>query len=269
MSTATLMGDGNSIAYENLYQYRAPAATRSWSPIPWEYFVKLVMHRVELAGWSITDVNLMVSGKNKETGMPMELFGTIGLDSGSSNGIAPQLALRTSYNMHYATGVCAGARVLVCSNGMFIGEHTVVLRKQTTNALRDIAPLVDRGVDHIHAAYDQTRQRRDNLTSVSLDLNQGYALIGKAIGNEVITPTMANVAFADWRNPRHEEFAGGDAWGLYNCLTEGAKKTRAGNLLDAHTKIDSFFAEQIEETASRAMVHPEISRELQERFGRY
>jgi len=244
MSTATLMGDGNVITYDSLNHIPVPKATRSWQPIPWKYFVDLVIKRVELAGWAITDVNLLTSGKNKETGLPQELFGTIGLNNCDSD-ISRQLALRTSYNKHYATGVCAGARVLVCSNGMFIGEHTVVLRKQTTYALRDISPRIDEGVGRIQLAYSQTLQRRDLLRETPLTLDEGYGMIGMALGHGAITPTMANVTFADWRKARHPEFDYRDAWSLYNCFTEGVKKTRAGNLLSAHTDIDAFFRKQL------------------------
>jgi len=241
---AILMGNGKSIAYENLGIFPVPESTPSWTPIPWKFLVDTVLSRVESAGWTVNDVNLLTSGKDKETGLPQELFGTIGLDNCDGE-IAPQLALRTSYNMHYKAAVCAGARVLVCSNGIFSGEFEVAFRKQTTFALRDITGRIDVGVSRVQEAYDATRKRRDFLRTVPLSVDDGFGLIGVAVGNEVITPTMANVAYRDWRDPRHEEFSKRDAWSLYNCFTQGVKKTRAGNLLTAHTDVDEFFVNEV------------------------
>ena len=242
--SAVLMGGGNSIAYDELSLIPVPESTPSWTPIPWKFLVDTVLSRVESAGWTVNDVNLLTSGKDKETGLPQELFGTIGLSSDDGE-IAPQVGLRTSYNMTYKVVVCAGGRVIVCSNGMFIGEFEVALRKQTTFALRDITGRIDAGVSRIQEAYDRTRQRRDFLRTIPLSEDDGFSLIGVAVGREVITPTMANVAYRDWRNPEHEAFSNRDAWSLYNCFTEGAKKTRAGNLLTAHTDIDSFFVNEV------------------------
>lgn len=242
--SAILMGDGTSISYDNLSLVPVPDSTPSWTPIPWKFLVDTVLSRVELAGWTVNDVNLMTSGNNSTTGMPQELFGTICLDNGD-DGIAPQLALRTSYNMHYKTAVCAGARVLVCSNGIFSGEFEVAFRKQTTYALRDISGRIDDGVARVQEAYDATRRRRDFLSTVPLSLDDGFGLVGVAVGREVITPTMANVAYRDWRDPKHEEFSSRDAWSLYNCFTEGVKRTRAGNLLTAHTDVDEFFVKEV------------------------
>jgi len=242
--SALLMGDGNRINLNQLEAIPVPRATQSWSPIPWKPFVDIICHRIERAGWMITSVDLLVSGFDKETGLPGELYGTIILDGGDGATV-PQLAFRISYNKKYAAAVCGGMHVTVCSNGMFVGEYQLVMRKQTTHARRDIVPLIEQGVGRIQSAYDTTRRQRDTLQSVPLSLDEGYGLIGRAIGNNVITPTMANVAFTDWRKPRHEEHGNDTAWGLYNCFTEGVKKARAGVLMDAHTSINRFFVDQV------------------------
>jgi hypothetical protein len=251
--SAVLMGDGNRIKFGELDKIPVPKSTHSWSPIAWKGLVQDICRDLTIVGYRIDHVDLMVSGFDKQTGLPGELYGTFVLEGGDGETV-PQLALRTSYNMKYATAICGGMHVLVCSNGMFCGEYQLVMRKQTTFANRDIKPLIRQGVSRLQAAYDNTRQHRDLLQSVPLSLDEGYALIGQAVGHSVITPTMANVAYGDWRKPRHEEHGNVNAWGLYNCFTEGAKKTRAGNLLTAHTSIDSFFRDKVK---ARDSVHYE------------
>ena len=230
------------ISYEDLSLIPTPASTPSYSPIGFKYFVDLIQHRAEREGWSVDAMHLQTSGVSKETGIAQELYGTIILDGGDGES-APQLAFRSSLNHHYAAAVCGGHYTFVCSNGQFDGDYMLVMRKQTTHAMRDIGQLVTRGVSFLQESYDSSRRYCDLLRSVELSLDEGYEMIGRALGHKVITSTIANVAFGDWRTPRHEEFSDRTGYSLYQCFTEAAKNTRAGNMLDAHTKGDAVCKE--------------------------
>ena len=74
---------------------------------------------------------------------------------------------------------------------------------------------------------------------------RGYAMLGVAMGRELLTPTQASVAFGDWKKPRYEEFADRNLWSLYNCVTEGLKKGAPGTVLDRHANAHDYFTEQL------------------------
>lgn len=254
MNATVLMGEGNRVRREDLHLIPMPANTATCALMPWQYFVDTICHRIERAGWSIKEVTLLTSGKNKQTGWVQELFGTIALEH-SDTEVEPCFALRTSYNHTYLSSLLAGMRVFVCSNGCFSGDYGVAFKKQRAlKGERNDALFIERletGISLVGRAFDSMRRKRDFLKSVPLSLNHGHALIGIAQGHGVITDTMGNEARRCWNKPIEYQvngrteapFAELNAWSLYNGFTEAAKKTRAGNLLDAHTKIDAYFSD--------------------------
>ncbi len=78
--------------------------------------------------------------------------------------------------------------------------------------------------------------KQQSLTEV-----EGYRLLGEALGTGAITSTVANVAFTDWKTPRHEEFAEHNLYNLYQGVTEGLKLVGPANRMGAQTRAHSFF----------------------------
>ena len=254
-NNALLLGDGNTITRQNLNLVPVPAPTKSYTPVPWSLFVDTLEVHVTNAGYDVSNLKMTCSGIEKATGWPRELFGVMSLDRSGTfieplsgegfevghAGLRPQIAFRSSYNHHYAPAACAGASVMVCSNGEMHGDFMVVLRKQTTYVLNDLDRLVSDGVGQIEQAFGHACHVADDLMSVPLTLDEGYEMLGLALGHGVVTPTVANVAFKDWTNPRHEEFSERNMWSFKNCLTEGAKKASAGSQIDLLTGISAFM----------------------------
>jgi hypothetical protein len=81
------------------------------------------------------------------------------------------------------------------------------------------------------------------MREIPCNVRRGYALLGVALGEGVLTPTQASVAYQDWREPRHEEFSDRNLWSLYNCATEGLKKGQPGRLMDRHAKNHDYFTQ--------------------------
>ena len=169
-----------------------------------------------------------------------QLFHVARFDHGTDEaGLA--IGLRQSYDKSLALGVAAGAQVFVCDNLCFSGSDFRVMRKNTTNVWEDFRALIRAQVAHSLGAFDAMQVDFDKLKSVPCNLRRGFAYLGVLQGEGILKPNQATVAYSDWREARHEEFADRNLWGLYNAVTEGLKRGSARDVIDRYTNAHGWF----------------------------
>ena len=225
----------NAVTLEQLTAIPVPEYTRSWRPVPYRDaidYVKLAAQRQ--LGLPVASESYGLSKDGQQ------MFGVITLDTGdNAQGLA--LGVRGSYNKTLANGLVAGAQLFVCDNLMFSGDAFKIVRKNTINVWADFRALVSSHIQDALGHYRNVIAQGEAMKAVPLPLARGYAVLGVALGEQVLTPTQANVAYGDWREPRHPEFAERSLWGLYQAVTEGLKKGAPGRLADRHTAAHGFF----------------------------
>jgi len=212
-----------------------PRATRSWKPVPYGQAIDFLHHTIE------RKLDLPIAsesyGLNK---VGDQMFGLITLKTGSDeSGLS--IGMRQSYNKSLALGLAVGSKVFVCDNLCFSGSAFKVLRKNTTNVWRDFKELVKAQVATALGHYESIQIETQKLKEISCSERRGFSFLGVMLGEGVLTPTQATVAFGDWKKPRHQEFADRNLWGLYNAVTEGLKKGAPARILDRHAKAHDFF----------------------------
>ena len=117
------------------------------------------------------------------------------------------------------------------------------MRKNTVNVWADFRTLLVQQLDNALGHYQAVNADNDRMRGIPCGLRRGYAMLGVAQGEGILTPTQATVAFGDWTQPRYDDFADRNMWSLYNCVTEGLKKGQPARLLDRHAKAHGFFNE--------------------------
>lgn len=213
-----------------------PARTQSWNPVPYGDAINFLHEQVSYLGLETESESY---GLNKAGD---QMFGLITLKTDrEDNGLS--IGLRQSYNKSLALGVAVGAQVFVCDNLCFSGSAFKVVRKNTRYVWGDFRALVASQVAQALPHYEAVNAQCDALKAAPCTERRGYATLGVAMGEGILTPTQATVAFEDWKNPRHEEFTDRNAWSLYNAVTEGLKKGAPARILDRHAKAHDFFNE--------------------------
>jgi len=211
-----------------------PRATRSYAPVAYGAAIALMHHEASKLGLEVESEEYGLNKKGDQ------MFGLLTLktdreDSGLSIG------LRQSYNKSLALGVAVGAQVFVCDNLCFSGSAFKIVRKNTRYVEKDFRRLLQAQVRDALPLYEATQKDNDVMKSLPCNERRGYAMLGVAMGEGVLTPTQASVSFADWKKPRHEEFSDRNLWSLYNCVTEGLKKGAPATRLDRQAKAHDFF----------------------------
>ncbi len=213
-----------------------PAHTSSWRPVAYGSAIGYLHEQADRhLGLPVVREQY---GLNK-AGDQMFALLTLRTDSDES-GLS--IGIRQSYNKSLALGVAVGASVFVCDNLCFSGDAFKLLRKNTVNCWDDFKHLLGAQIHEALGHYVKVNEDNNRMKTISVPERRGYAMLGIAQGEGVLTPTQASVAFQDWQKPRHEEFSDRNLWSLYNCATEGLKKGAPAKTLDRHAKAHDFFA---------------------------
>jgi len=227
------------VTREQVFALDAPSHTQSWKPVAYRDAIEMLHTTIE------RELRLPVTHEEYALNKAgTQLFHVARVDTGNPEA-GLSIGMRQSYDKSLALGVAAGAQVFVCDNLCFSGSAFSIMRKNTTNVWDDFSQLIRAQVAHSLGAFEEMQVDFGKLKGVSCNLRRGFAYLGVLQGEGVLKPNQATVAYEDWTNPRHEEFADRNLWGLYNAVTEGLKKGSAGRTIDRHVAAHDWFRAEL------------------------
>ena len=220
---------------DQVRQVPVPAATDTYFPVAYADLITHVQARAtELLGLTLRSEQYALNRGGREM-FALQTFQTERADNGLAVG------LRGSYGKTVAPALAVGASVFICDNLAISGDAVHMVRKSTKNAWRDITAKLDGALNQASVAYREVNADMDHWKQIPLVEDDGYRVLGLAQGTSLLMPHQANVAFGDWRKPRHEAFAARNAYSLYNCVTEALKKGTAGGRISRQAHAHDWF----------------------------
>ena len=241
-----LHAGGHVAGFEEVCAVPVPEKTASYQPVANRDLINLVQDRVV----SVLDMGVR-SAQYGLSQKGQQFFGVMGIDTGNDDkSSCLSIGLRNSYNKSISVGIASGRAVFVCDNLCFDGDSLRVLRKHTSHVWRDLTLYIDQALRDSVSYAQRMAVEAELWQGVELSTDEGFQLLGMALGHNVLKPQQASIAIGDWRTPRHEEFAPRNAWSLYNCVTEGLKKGTAGSRLDTHTVAHDWFRQMFTDTTA-------------------
>lgn len=226
------------VTREDVFAVPVPKHTDSYKPVPYRDAIELLHNRAKrVLGMEVRDEQYGLNQAGDQ------MFAILTLDTGA-DGFGLSIGIRQSYNKSLALGVAAGQRVFVCDNLCFSGEAFKVVRKNTVNVWSDFTTLLDGQMGRAFASYQRIGAQCEAMRAHPCSQREGYAMLGVMLGTRLLTSQQATIAFGDWTEPRHEDFAERNLWSLYNCVTEGLKKGPPARTIDRHVKAHDFFVSE-------------------------
>jgi hypothetical protein len=229
----------DKVEFSAVKRVKTPKATDSWCPIPHHTFIE----QVEGA---LNNANMRVTGSaHSLTKEGARYFGLLQVSNHQENeDYCYVLGLRNSHDKSYPAGIVVGSEVFVCDNLGFMGEITVV-RKHTTNIMRDLPILTTRAVGMLGEKWTSMTQRIDLYKTTEMSDLQAHDFMIRSIEQRVAPVRQLDTIIREWKAPRHPEFASAkNAWRLYNAFTEAAKEGSLGALpnrtISLHGMMDGF-----------------------------
>ena len=138
-------------------------------------------------------------------------------------GVKFMIGAKGSINRTIAEMLCFGSHVIVCENGMFVGEH-VIGAKNTPNILQVLPPRIA----EVLSAFTQFRETQVQQYSRLVDVDVSDRVAHDFIcnitrqGEEIIPKGMIADVITQWHEPDHN-WGDKTAWRLYNAASHVAK----------------------------------------------
>ena len=219
----------------------APWASRAvhsrWRPIQHGELAQTILEQADALGLEVHRHSWQTSGPGDT-----ELFGSLDFSRNPCldvpDGMLFSLGVRHSNAGRYALTLVTGARVIVCTNGMLVGEQ--VLSRRHTEDL-DLLATVRRGLEASVAQADRVGAWVTRLTSTALTDPQADRLMMAAARCRVLSWSALHHVDRAWRRPPHEVFEARNAWSLYNAFTEVARERSPAVQLKAFRGLHRLF----------------------------
>lgn len=242
MADATLIAHcgGKVVTREDVRAVETPKPHARYMPVDYDQLLTMVEDMAEnVLGLPLKSAEYALN----KTGKQMFAAYTYQHEHDES-GLA--IGVRSSHDKKLPVGVAAGARVFVCDNLAFSGNNMRVVRRHTRNVWSDIREQVAEGLSNAARVHEIMVHDWEKMKKVTLSEDDGFSLLGRAIGHDVLKPLQATRAFKGWGGefvkaeealfPQH----GPTLYGLYQAMTEGAKQGAAGERFEVLAGIDGF-----------------------------
>ena len=197
---------------------QTPRPTLSWTPLPHHELMDRVEKRIQKYGYRIQHSNCLLSHGDDR------FFGSITLGSRRNLGYRRMVGVRNSHDRSLAAGLVAGARVIVCSNGMFTGDEICLNRKHTSRLYEDLDQKIDEGFQKVFSEWEANDLRIMRYRETEISDERAHDLIIRSVDAEAIPPSAIPRVLKEYREPWHEEFMPRTAWSLHNAFTETMKE---------------------------------------------
>lgn len=199
------------VSLNRLQQAFTPEATRTHVPIAHHSLVDHVKYALGMFGHNVAEEHHGITPDG------MRYFGVLTLESDYSD-YTDTVGLRNSHDKRFPIGISMGARVFVCDNLSFVGEH-VIRRKHTANAKRELPGLVMEIVEPLADARRAQQITFDRYKATRLSVEDADHTIMRLYREGVINVQRIADVNREWNEPSFEGFEDFTAWRLFNAVT--------------------------------------------------
>jgi hypothetical protein len=230
-----------SVEKKELFQVPLPAKTDSYTPVAHYDLVNTIEKNVRS---NFKDLK-MVSSDYKLNSNGQQFMGMIHLQDTSNpdTELNMSLGFRNSYDKSMSVGLSCGAQVLICSNGMMIGELNL-LRKHTSNVWSDVNDLVLKSLDKLTGNFQVIKQDVQQMKTHSIDRGAVNRIVGELFMDEkMITAQQMGIIREQMnfsKNFSMVESGSMTLWNLYNNITESFKIEHPSTLLNKHLNLHNY-----------------------------
>ena len=261
----------SSVQYATLDEVRqvpTPAAPRTHHPIPHDRLISLARASLANHGYRPEVESYELDCDGQRLFATWDLVRQAGETFGRDvEGTETRLScgLRNAHDERFASGVCLGSRVLVCSNLEF-GAEFQLGRKHTRNINRDLPDLLSELAGKVPEFSAVHEARINAYRCTAIDDAAAHDLIIRSVDAAVISNQAVPAVLGYWRNPPHEAFEDRTAWSLLNAYTEHLKSTNQFELATRTRRLHPLLAAAA--AAAGAVSLPEPAAELIDSSGR-
>jgi len=227
---APISNDSYRVSTKELEDIVLPKATKTWCPLAHHQLAEEVQDRIVDHGLKVHNTTHIVSHGGDR------YFGTVELEHAQGKGYRRMVGIRNSNDMKFSASIVAGARVICCDNGMFVGEVLCLARKHTSRLHDDLGDRLDASFAKLIEEWASNDMRIAQYQLAPMGDRMAHDLIIQSTDRKVIASSAIPKVLKEWREPAREEFKPRTAWSLHNAFTEILKKDEFASTVSERTR---------------------------------
>lgn len=217
-----------------------PLATASYAPVPHGIVINTVLEGLDKAG-------IVVLSEDYSTNMDCkQVKGRYQLQHGDSE-MNLSLIFHNSYNKTMPLRIAIGGHIIVCENGMVIGDMGAFKRRHTGTVLQE---FIDQMQGHIAKAGEtflRLQYQRDRMKEIEMTKRTTSELMGRLFLEEaLITNTQLMIIKREIENPSFNYGVEGTLWNSFNNVTVALKEAQPSTYLKQHIEINDFLVKEFD-----------------------
>lgn len=219
---------------------KLPQLSDRWGGVQHGELVDTIGKRLSVNKIKVVDERWHVSGENLGR---LDGFMTLNMpDRKAPKGTQFCLGISHSNNGNGSLKFAVGAHVMICSNGMVVGEF--VLRRRHTNGI-NLEESVGDGLDRYIEQSRGVVQMIEGFEARDVDDKTSDKILMRA-GREGLLPwSRVGQVDQEFRNPTFDAFKKRNAWSLYNAFTYVLQKCPATHQVTAMNQFREVVATEI------------------------
>ena len=224
-----LMGNwGKAYTTEQVSRLSPPVATDTHRPKDHHTLFDMVSNALERSGFAHSEpLHYVGTGKVLGDYAPAKFMTVMNIQHKSiSNEIGGlqmnrQLFIQNSYDKSLSIRLIVGIEVLICTNGMTMGQvEDEIRRKQTKHVDNDLYKIVYGCVDRMLGQFQEQEATVQRLMDTEMTDRMADHIIMDAMRADVINPAGVKDVWEKWSTPNYDEYKDRNAWSLVNAFTE-------------------------------------------------
>ena len=230
----------SNLVRQRLLSLEAPAFTRTYAPVSNLALYNQAIRAIDNAGLRVIDE--LWTSAFKDQVMTCRLI----IQTPNSD-ISRTLAFGNSYNKMRSVQFAAGATVMACANGIFMGDVSTFKRRHHHGNYDRINHAAEYQVQNLVVEFERIKQLQEKLQDRMLTI-EGAAAIGGVIAKRgILTPHMLADYFRELDESQNFAFHDnkGTAWMAYNNMTQALKRSNGFNIISKHQLLTEAMQELV------------------------
>ena len=227
------------ISRADLKRVPKPEATASYAPVPHIQVIEMTLEELEKNGFKVLSEGYAMARNGNQVRGDYEL-------ATKDKDMHLRLSWMNSYDKTMPLRWAMGGHVIVCGNGMVVGDMGAFKRRHTGTVIEDYREAVRLHVNSAGEMFKKLVNERKQLKNIEIDSKARAELIGRMfIEENILTATQLGIIKKEIENPSYGDYgAPGTVWELYNHGTVGMKEDHPSLHIDHHLRYHNFFKKE-------------------------
>jgi hypothetical protein len=215
-----------------------PKKTKSYSPVPHKIVIQNCLEQLDKANIKVLHELYTSAREGRQANGIYHL-------AGGDEQMNLRLQWQNSYDKSLPLAAAFGSQVIVCGNGLIMGDMGRFKRKHTGDVVKEFVESVKIFIGDAEETFKKMTRDRDRMKEITMTKRTSAELVGRMfLEDEVITATQLGIIKRELQAPTFnygtdKELlkAGGTLWDTYNAVTVSLKEAHPQFNMDQHVNL--------------------------------